>query len=113
MGRKTTLSEALSPYMDPFSAVQALMDLANRIDKAASRCGSTELTARECLRPLGLGTVLDLRGLQAQGLVVYQRGDTWYIDSRMFRRWVEGQIAKLKDKHASQPQQAFGQQQLF
>ena len=91
MGRKTTLSEALSPYMDPFSAVQALMDL----------------------RPLGLGTVLDLRGLQAQGLVVYQRGDTWYIDSRLFRRWVEGQIAKLKDKHASQPQQAFGQQQLF
>lgn len=110
---KVTLGEALSPYTRPVTAVRALMVLADRIDKAASRCGSTELTARECLRPLGLSNVIEVRALHSEGLNVYRRGGTWCLDSRQFRRWVDDRIAKLQGKTTNQQVPAFGQQQLF
>ncbi|MCT6873512.1 MAG: hypothetical protein M3Z43_00520 [Bifidobacterium sp.] len=113
MATKVTIGEALSPYSQPVNTVHSLMVLADRIDKAASRCGSTELTARECFRPLGLNTVIEFRGLQAEGLMVYRRGENWCLDSRQFRRWVNDRVAEIQGKTSNQPSSAFGQQQLF
>ena len=113
MATKVTIGEALSPYSQPVNTVHSLMVLADRIDKAASRCGSTELTARECFRPLGLNTVIEFRGLQAEGLMVYRRGENWCLDSRQFRRWVNDRVAEIQGETSNQPSSAFGQQQLF
>jgi hypothetical protein len=113
MSSKPNIYEALSPYADPIDAALSLQALANAIDKAARRCGSTELTAREVLKPLGLSTPIELQGLKAHGLAVYRRGTAWCIDSRTFRRWTETVIAQLKRKPVHQAPRVFGQAALF
>lgn len=113
--RKTTLAEALSPYTDPFTAAQALRNIADDLDRVAGRIGSTELAAFQCVKPLGLGTPTELHSLTSLGLNVSKKGATWFIDTRDFRKWANRQIDVLnvKNKTYKAPEPVFGPQELF
>lgn len=80
--KKTTIGEALSPYCNPFTAAQCLQAYANALDKTAGKYGSTELTARQCLKLLGLSGIVE------------------FLDTRNFRKWVNEQVQNCRQTAA-------------
>lgn len=114
--RKTTIGEALSPYCDPFTAAQCLQAYANALDKTAGKYGSTELTARQCLKPLGLSGIVEFLSLRDRGLLLYQHDGSWCLDTRNFRKWVDEQVQNCRQtaaRSSASKGEVFGQEQLW
>lgn len=93
---KTTILEALGPWGDPWDKAQAIQWFANEMDKLAGRVGSTQLTAWQCLKTLGLNNEMEFRDLKRFGLDVRRIEGQWCVDVRDFRRWCDRKVMEFK-----------------
>lgn len=67
-----------------------LAGMADRLDRAAARFGSTELDLWQALKALGASSVMELVCLRPLGFPCLRRDGAWYLDCRDFRRWATG-----------------------
>lgn len=110
---KPGIDYALSRYTRPTDAIMILQGLANALDKVASKYGSTQLNAVQCVKPLGLPTPTALASLYLEGVPVARNMGTWVLDSRDFRRWVDQKCKELAIKPYREVPQQFGPEALF
>jgi hypothetical protein len=95
---KLTIYEILGDYTKPFDSAQEVQAMANDIDALAGKSGSTELTAQQVMKTLGLNHMQEFRQLSAHGLKLYPSNGTWCIDSLDFRRWAMEIVERLRTK---------------
>lgn len=110
---KLNIGYALSNYTRPTDAILILQGLANAVDEVASRYGTTQLTAEQCVKPLGLPTPTALASLYLQHVPVRRSMGTWVLGSRDFRRWVDQKCKELAVKPYKEVPQQFGPEALF
>lgn len=112
-GNNYNIGYALSTYTRPTDAIMVLQGLANALDEVAARYGCTQLTAEQCVKPLGLPTPTALASLYLQHVPVRRSMGTWVLDSRDFRRWVDEKCKELSKKPYKEVPQKFGVEALF
>lgn len=93
---KPSISEALSPWADPFDAVMLLQGFKRDVQALASKVGCTELAGYQIVKPLGLSSVAQLAQLKTKGLLVHYRDGSYWVDTRDFARWVGQQCDRLR-----------------
>lgn len=93
---KPSISEALSPWADPFDAVMLLQGFERDVQALAAKVGCTELAGYQIVKPLGLSGVAQLAQLKTKGLLVRYRDGSYWVDTRDFARWVGQQCDRLR-----------------